>query len=330
MRCTVVIPTYNRQESLCRTLNALARQTLSNAEFEVVVVSDGSTDATDVVLAEFATSRRLILRWFTQENSGPAVARNLGMKLARGEVVVFIDDDVEPIPEFLERHLAHHALDDKVVVIGPLSPDPRWTGQEPAWIAWEHAKLQGIYKMFKPGGRYAGCDAGYEHFYSGNASVRREWLLEVGGFNTEFKRQEDVELAARLKRFCNVRFAFDFTADGLHHPVRTRASWLELPNAYGMLDAERVRADTLKAKDVDEVLRRRHGVTRLLTLTYVLAPSLVEPVSSMCCSLASGLYVGGMQNWSLALLSAIYNARYAVAYRRSTAKPNGSTSVAIQ
>ena len=330
MRCTVIVPTYNRQESLCRTLNALARQTLSNAEFEVVVISDGCTDATDIVLAEFATSKRLILRWFTQQNSGPAAARNLGMKLARGEVVVFIDDDVEPIPEFLERHLAHHVNDDKVVVIGPLSPDPRWTREEPAWVAWEHAKLQGIYNMFKPGGKYHGCDAGFEHFYSGNVSLRRKWLLEVGGFNTEFKRQEDVELAARLKRMFDLRFVFDFTADGLHHPVRSRESWLELPNAYGALDAERVRADTLRADEVDKAMRRRHGITRLLTYTFMMAPSMVEPVSSMCCSTASALYTGGMQNWALGLLSAIYNARYAVAYHRSSTHMRRPTTVAIQ
>jgi len=328
MRCSVVLPTYNRQESLIRTLNALTRQTLSNAEFEVVVVSDGSTDSTDLVLSEFATSKRLILKWFSQENAGPAAARNVGIEMARGDVVVFIDDDVEPVPEFLERHLAHHETDDRMVVVGPLSPDRRWIRDEPVWVAWEHEKLQTIYKMFKPGGKLAGRDPRYVHFYSGNASVRRKWLIEVGGFNPEFRRQEDVELASRLKSICGVRFVWDFEADGLHHPIRSLASWLEIPTAYGVLDAARVHSNSLDPREVDMNIKQRHGLTRFLSWMFRASPSLSEPTSKTLCSLAISLYTIGARTWSLDMLSGVYNARYALAYRRCATSQNSASPIA--
>jgi glycosyltransferase involved in cell wall biosynthesis len=327
LHCSVILPTYNREESLTRTLNALTRQTLSNAEFEVVAVSDGSTDGTELVLSEFSTSKRLVLKWFSQNNAGPSAARNFGVKMARGEILVFVDDDVEPVPHFLERHLSHHSADERVVVIGPLSPDPRWVKEEPAWIAWEHAKLAETYKLFRPGGKLSDREPGCEHFYSGNASVRRKWIEEVGGFNAKYKRQEDVELATRLSDYCGVHFVFDFQADGLHHPSRSLASWLELPIAYGGLDSERVRSGSLAAADVERNLCRRHGMTRLLTHLFLTSASDIDPTSRALCSIATALYSSGMSTWALNLLSAVYNARYTVAYRRAR-KTSAMTSKA--
>src|SRR5690242_8167475 len=93
---SVVIPTYNRCESLKRTLEGLARQDYPTIDFEVIVVSDGSTDKTEEVLKTYAVAAPFRLRFFTQANSGPSVARNRGVQESTGEVIVFLDDDVEP------------------------------------------------------------------------------------------------------------------------------------------------------------------------------------------------------------------------------------------
>ena len=148
IQLSVVIPTFNRKDSLRRTLDGLARQTYPVGDFEAVVVSDGSTDGTDAMLAAYAAQSPYSLRVVTQSNSGPAAARNRGIREARHEIVVFLDDDVEPVPGFLSRHAAHHAQDETVVVLGPMSPDPNHAAKEPVWIAWEHAKLQQTYDYF--------------------------------------------------------------------------------------------------------------------------------------------------------------------------------------
>ena len=317
-RCSVVIPTFNRKESLRRTLDALARQSLSADAFEVIVVSDGSADGTEQLLSDYAENGSLRLRWFSQPNRGPAAARNLGIEKAEAQIIVFTDDDVEPVPEFLARHLRRHDREERLVVIGPLSPNPKWVGVEPVWIAWEHQKLQEIYAMFKPGGKYEGCFGGYEHFYSGNASVRRKWLIEVGCFNTQFTRQEDVELASRLWNRLQTAFLFDFEADALHHPLRTLKSWLAVPSAYGKLDAERVASGALSQDWVAANTRTRHAATRRLTDACLAAPSLLAPATALLCAIAVALYAAGLRRPAFASLSALYNTLYAAAYESAT------------
>ena len=118
----------------------------------MVVVSDGSTDGTDAWLKQYAEAAPYALRAVSQPNGGPARARNNGIEHARGEVVVFLDDDVEPSPEFLAVHAARHAHQDRTVVIGPMLRDPALLWQEPVWIGWKSNTRPGA-----PGnGRVAG------------------------------------------------------------------------------------------------------------------------------------------------------------------------------
>ncbi len=312
--CTVVVPTYNRMESLKQTLDGLQIQTIDLAQFEVVVVSDGSTDGTPEFLQDYAKSSSLNLRWFQQKNQGPATARNFGVNKASAEIVVLLDDDVVPIPEFLELHLRHHNEIPNAVVIAPMSPDPLYGKREPAWIAWEHAKLQDIYALFLPGGQYFGHDMGPMHFYSGNASLRRDLLLGVGGFNTAFTRQEDVEFAERLRAAHDVRFIFDPEAVGQHHPVRSLASWLRIPTSYGQFDAERVRSGALSMDRVSEIHHERHGATKKLADICATSPIALAAATWVLTHLSSLLYTFGARRPALAALSAIYNARYTAAF----------------
>jgi len=307
---SVVVPTYNRRDSLRITLEGLARQTEPMDSFEVVVVSDGSTDGTDQMLSELASGLPYTLRAFTQSNGGPSTARNRGVREARGEVIVFLDDDVEPLPEFLCRHRKHHGNEDRVAILGPMSPDPGRSPIEPVWIAWEHAKLQEIYEMFRPGGKHFSQKARPMHFYSGNASVKRRWILDVGGFDETFKRQEDVELAERLQRDCQVWFEFDMLADGIHRPTRTYQSWLNIPAAYGMLDAQRVLDGTLPIDHVKLNESQRHAITKAISRVCLLAPALAPVVCSLLKYSALTLYRSGAKAASISALSVLYNLTY--------------------
>src|SRR6185503_19644585 len=106
-RVSVVIPTYNRKAQLVECLAALERQTVLPQEFEVVIVDDGSTDGTEAALRERTFPFQL--QYHRQSNQGPGTARNFGIAVAQGELVLFIGDDIFADPRLLEAHLVAHA-----------------------------------------------------------------------------------------------------------------------------------------------------------------------------------------------------------------------------
>lgn len=180
MNLSVVIPTCNRVEALAITLNHLERQRYPFDDFEVVVVDDGSQDATPELLSR---ERLLPLRWVSQPNAGTGAARNRAIEMAQGRHVVFVDDDVFTPPEFLARHaqaLRDHpgCLIRGAVVNVPTSlsyPAPL----PPLRFRWKHASRN--------------------YLCTSNASLRKDLLQLAGGFDPTFVRWEDAELGIRLK-----------------------------------------------------------------------------------------------------------------------------------
>jgi len=257
LTATLVVPSFNRKERLRRLLVELEREHLAGSSFDVVVAVDGSTDGTLAMLAEL----RLVypLHIVSQANAGPAAARNHAIEHASGEVLIFLDDDVLPVTGLIERHLAVHRCDPRVVVMGPMLPPPQ--RRLPPWLRWEAAMLQKQYDamvagLFKPTPR---------QFYTGNASARREHVLAAGGFDHRFKRAEDVELAYRL-RDSGLHFAYLPDAVVLHEPDRTFAGWLRVPFEYGCAAVFMARSCD---RDDDLTLAReewheRHPLNRLV------------------------------------------------------------------
>src|ERR1039458_8209652 len=93
---SVIIPTYNRASTICKTIDDVFRQTYKN--FELVVIDDGSTDDTQANLRRYGSR----IRSFTQTNAGPAAARNRGIEVSRGDIIAFQDSDDFWAPTKLE------------------------------------------------------------------------------------------------------------------------------------------------------------------------------------------------------------------------------------
>lgn len=130
---SIVVPTYNRAHSVRETIDSCLDQDWQ--DFEIVVVDDGSTDNTLDVLASIEDERLVRV---SQENAGPAAARNKGMRTARGEYIAFLDSDDTWYPEFLSsvaEALQHHG---DVVVYGQIIVD-RGVGRY--WVKPERALL---------------------------------------------------------------------------------------------------------------------------------------------------------------------------------------------
>jgi GT2 family glycosyltransferase len=303
---SVIIPTYNRSKSLLATLRALESQSLPAHQFEVVVIADGCTDGSADACRALRTS--YTLRVIEQANAGPAVARNVGCQQARAPLLVFLDDDVIPDPDFLTAHRSMHQQGRQQVVIGPLLR-PSSTRLQP-WVYWELATLEQQYDAMARGE----WEPSPRQFYTGNASVARAAVLETGGFNPEFRRAEDVEMAYRLQG-SGYAFVFAPQARGLHYAHRSFASWKGIASAYG-------RADVMMAQFlgfrgiVDAVGREFHqrvAPLRLVARASISRPPLLRATvaaSSVAARLLNLLPGRAGQRLSGAAYSVIFNLLY--------------------
>jgi GT2 family glycosyltransferase len=227
-RVSIVIPTFNRRERLERVFRGLDAQSVDPECFEVVVVDDGSSDGTTDWLKQ--QKMRFSITALRQDNAGPAHARNAGVAAATGELLLFIDDDVEPSEGLVAEHVRSHGADKDLAIIGPLGSLPAY--KQP-WVAWEQAKLEAQYAAMTNGE----WEPTFRQFWTGNASVRREHVVAAGGFDPAFLRAEDVELAYRLHQR-GIKFRFNPEARVLHHAERSLASWENAHRSYGRLEVQ--------------------------------------------------------------------------------------------
>jgi GT2 family glycosyltransferase len=287
-------------------LGGLSVQTLPRDAFEVIVVSDGSTDGTDEDLLRGHTPLDVIS--VTQRNSGPGAARNAGIERAQGDLIVFVDDDVVAAPELLEQHLRSHDADEgdgRLVVMGPmLTPADH---APTAWIRWEQDKLDQQYGAMRRG-EWAPT---FRQFYTGNASLPRRVIAEVGGFDEQFRRAEDVEMSYRLHE-AGCRFAFNHQAIGWHYAERTFEAWLGNARAYGINDVvfarDHGRPELLRI--VRDEFPQRNVLIRSLVHVGVGRRRLGAALQAALNAQARAAARLGLATPASALLSAAYNLAY--------------------
>jgi GT2 family glycosyltransferase len=216
---SVVIPTYRRTATLLAVLEALGRQE-EPPEFEVIVVDDGSEDDTLEKLAAFRP--HYPFRFFSQENAGPAAARNRGVREARGDTVAFLGDDTVPERSFLSVHARAHAeaAPDPIAVLGYTT----WPRELPVSSFLHHINEYGL--QFGYGLIEDSENVPFNFFYTSNVSLSRTLLLEAGLFDTNFPHAawEDIEVAYRLMR-AGMRMVYRPAAIARHHHEVTFASF---------------------------------------------------------------------------------------------------------
>jgi GT2 family glycosyltransferase len=207
---SVVMPTVGRRDSVLRALDALTRQDIPPEEFEVIVSVDGPNDETVRALEAYRAPSALHV--VSGPRRGRAGACNAAIERATGDVLVILDDDMEPAPDCLRRHAAHHAGDAKVCVMGgvPIRAD-RTSPSATRYMAWKFERH--LAKLAQPGHEFALRD-----FYSGNTSLRRDVLVAAGGYDEAYTMygNEDLELSLRL-RAAGVRLMYDGDALAYQH-----------------------------------------------------------------------------------------------------------------
>jgi glycosyltransferase involved in cell wall biosynthesis len=184
---SVVVPTYKGEHRILSTLRSLEQQ--SFRDFEVVVVIDGAVDNTEALIRR--TPLNLDVQIVVQENKGRAGARNTGVRNARAEGIVFVDDDITLSPHALQAYSAYYQKGETLVVGGlwPIHPEKndfyyfcdylnrKWNAE---------ISQQPVGYMSKP------------YMTAANAFVRKDAFLAVGAFDEALRDAEDFDLAVRL------------------------------------------------------------------------------------------------------------------------------------
>lgn len=205
MKASIIIPTKDKLTRLRLTLQGLEGQ-IDN-EVEVIIVFDGCHPD---MIAEFQRIQfsYIPIYLICKQNVGRAVARNLGIEKATGELVIFLDDDRVPGPDFVQRHIDGHNI--PCIVLGERK-DSLVTEEEIAQLfdtgtpadklSFLQSKVveQGLEKQLpiKPTGKL-----NWLTFFTGNVSVPRQALQDAGLFDENFKGwgHEDLDLGIRLSR----------------------------------------------------------------------------------------------------------------------------------
>ena len=215
----VVIPVLERYDELKRLLGRLERQSCGPDAFEVVVVADAAEPAPERIDAAIG-SRPFAARLLHAPARGAAWARETGWRSAASGLVLFLDSDVLPEPGLVEEHLAWHrrSPEPEVAVLGRVrwAPEVRVT----AFMRWIEHGVQFDFEGIE------GTEAGWGRFYTANASVKRELLERVGGFDAErFPfHYEDLELAHRMND-AGLRLLYNPAACGDHLHAVTLESY---------------------------------------------------------------------------------------------------------
>ncbi|MBC5798428.1 MAG: glycosyltransferase [Candidatus Eremiobacteraeota bacterium] len=252
MRLSVIIATKDRAPFLAHALASLEAQREA-PDFEVVVVDNGSSDATPALLDERKAAERYPLRVVRVVQPNRAAARNAGIAASSGVVTVFVDDDVWLPGGFLAAHHAAHREPFLAAVSGPIVNVPSYDA--------------------RPTPRYANYSRAF--FCTCNVSVPRSALVAVGAFDETFNLYgwEDTELGLRLRRH-DVRRAFAWDAY-LWHVKPPHSETLDVVHAKAV-ERARMAARLLRK---DRSLR-----TRLATGAYgpnLLRSSVLAPTWSL-------------------------------------------------
>ncbi len=301
---SIVIPTYNRLPQLQQLITGLENQTYPKDKFEAIIVSDGGSDGT----AEFLLNHSfgLQLNPIIQKNAGAAVARNNGVAQARGRIILFIDDDILPDADLVQVHArSHESAGYTDMVLGPMLT-PKDYKLSP-WVAWEQAMLERQYwRMAR--GIYLPTS---RQFYTGNASLKRDFFFMNGCFDPQFRRAEDVEFAYRAEKNGG-HFIFNPQAKGYHYAQRSYESWMSIAYAYGQNDV----AFTYE-KGIDWLLpqvmkeyHQRNMLFRVVLTQYLDQHPKQENFIQMLKRIGVATYQRDLRKISQVIFSGIFNIRY--------------------
>lgn len=175
---SIIIPSYNRGHILPQAITSVLNQTYSN--WELIIVDDGSTDNTSIVMNDFIDAR---INYLKKENGGVCSARNHGINFSNGEYVVFLDSD-----DFVSENWLKHFY-EKIIIDS--NPDIICSGLERINLNYE--------SVFVKTTDHGNGAIGWAVVIPGSFSVKKEFLIETGFFDEKITYGENTELFIRFR-----------------------------------------------------------------------------------------------------------------------------------
>lgn len=200
-QASVIIATWNRRKFLQRALESLEQQTCPQDCFEVIVVDNASTDDTADFLADYILRKSLPLRVFREERLGISFARNAGVKQARGNLLLFLDDDARADPDWIVQYLRFFAERPADIAGGKILPD--WEVPPPDWM--NIPAVSGLLSLLDYGSQARKLTN--EYVFGANFAMRKKVFEQLGAFCEDLGRKgadfgggEETELQDRVRR----------------------------------------------------------------------------------------------------------------------------------
>ncbi|OCC15885.1 putative glycosyl transferase [Dissulfuribacter thermophilus] len=180
---SVIIPTYNNGSIINRAIYSALKQV--EVPLEIIIVDDGSTDDTEKIVRSSPSSS---VRYFFQKNAGPAAARNLGITMAKGEFIAFLDADDEWRPGYLKKVIDQFKKDEKIGLIF-------------TWAILRDNRGNEVIRNYYSPSRNKWHTIFWPNPLQCTSSTvcRKSFLDKVGGFDESLRTREDQDLWIRLK-----------------------------------------------------------------------------------------------------------------------------------
>lgn len=213
-KVSAIIPTYNSVKYIVEAIDSVLVQICK--DFEIVIVDDGSTDATKIAAAKYTQEYPDKIKYFYQQNQGPGAARNRGLQEARGEYVAFLDADdaltensLEKRIQFLERHKeADLVFTDYNIDVGKKQTiNARLKNEEflpyfkDAIATQEKNEIVFNAKFYKHYFSYSPLP-----IWTGTVMMRKRVVDKVGLFRTDISVGEDADYWLRIAKQCKVGY----------------------------------------------------------------------------------------------------------------------------
>lgn len=219
---SIIICTYNRSSLLADSIKAIAQQDFTVDQYEIIVVDNNSTDNTRAVAEALINTSPVRIRYILEKKQGLSFARNTGIENAAGEIVAFVDDDIDAERNWLKAIVS--AFNDPKVACagGPIRPVWPIPGEKPAWLtnSWVSYLTVSEFESAKKTGEFVWPDTPW----GANISFRKNVFDTVGVFPTNLGRignsllsNEEVNIG---KKIVSAGFRIAFAPDAvIHHKI---------------------------------------------------------------------------------------------------------------
>jgi GT2 family glycosyltransferase len=319
---SVILATHNRGPLLLRLIRQLAAQTYPMGRIEVVVVDDGSREPAAALLEPLAAGLPYKLTVITQANAGAAAARQRAATAASGELLVILDDDMQIEPWFVGEHVRiHRETPGHCCVMGRYASDPNIASM-PLFERY----YANMWDKLAAGVRRGVQPVNGTILATGNASMRREDFLAVGGFDVALKQDEDADLGLKLEK-SGVKMVFSESAYTLHGSDHTDLNrWLRRSHDYGVYDLRLARKHDWAAHA--DPWRYYFLLPKLglpFVTTSVLSPAVSKPLSGLVMKAAMAVDRAGMSKLALRGAGVVFG----MEYFRGLREESGSLSQAL-